>query len=343
MSKLGFPGLSKPRKSITVSNASMVRTRELVPGQRLPLLIEPAMDRVSLSPWASAHKDEIEGYVDRHGGVLFRGFDLETVEDFNRFVDTVSSGSLRYTERTSPRSQVSGNIYTSTDYPNDHPIYLHTEQSYNLVFPQWIFFFCVTPAAEQGETPIADCRKVLERIDPAIRERLETEGYLYVRNFHEGMGLSWRDAFQTADKAAVESYCRENDIECEWKDDGRLQTRQRRRVVATHPRTGEKSWFNHLTFFHVSTLVPSVQESLLGAYPEDELPNNTFWGDGTPFAPEVLENLRGAYEAEELTFPWQKGDLLMLDNMLTAHGRRPFHGERKVVVGMAEPTAWADV
>jgi hypothetical protein len=33
----------------------------------------------------------------------------------------------------------------------------------------------------------------------------------------------------------------------------------------------------------------------------------------------------------------------MIDNMLVAHGRNPFSGPRKIVVGMAQPFNYADV
>ena len=62
------------------------------------------------------------------------------------------------------------------------------------------------------------------RIDPGIRRRFAREGYLYVRNFGDGFGLSWQEAFGTSDPAAVESYCREQEIDFEWKPGGRLRT-----------------------------------------------------------------------------------------------------------------------
>jgi hypothetical protein len=48
----------------------------------------------------------------------------------------------------------------------------------------------------------------------------------------------------------------------------------------------------------------------------------------------VLDEIRKIYQQEAAIFPWQEGDVLMLDNMLAAHGRAPFAGSRKVVVGM---------
>ena len=45
------------------------------------------------------------------------------------------------------------------------------------------------------------------------------------------------------------------------------------------------------------------------------------------------------YDETMVRFPLRKGDLLMLDNMLVAHGRMPFTGARKVAVAMGE-TVW---
>jgi Taurine catabolism dioxygenase TauD, TfdA family len=167
--------------------------------------------------------------------------------------------------------------------------------------------------------------------------------YMYVRNFGDGFGLSWPEVFGTTSRAEVEAYCRANGIEAEWKGGGRLRTRQVRRAAARHPQTGEWVWFNHATFFHVSTLDEDIRLRLLDEFGEAELPNNTTYGDGSPIEPEVLEELRAAYLRHQVAFPWRAGDVLMLDNMLVAHGREPFEGARRVVAGMADPCQWANL
>jgi alpha-ketoglutarate-dependent taurine dioxygenase len=335
---------ARPRQAVRLSQESLVKESFLDGGGTLPMVVEPAADNLSLVGWASSNRDWVRERLDRHGGVLFRNFDPKSVEAFEQLVEAVAGEPLRYTERSSPRSQVSGRIYTSTDYPPQYPIFLHNEQSYNLRFPAVISFFCVIAAAAGGETPIADNRKIFQRIDPEIRQRFIDRGYRYVRNFGDGFGLTWQEAFQNDDPAAVERYCRDNGIELEWKDAGRrLRTSQTRRVVARHPRTGDLCWFNHLTFFHVSTLVPDVRDALLAEFAQDDLPNNTFYGDGEPVEPEVMEHLRDAYHQETVSFPWRQGDVLLLDNISVAHGRQPFEGARKTVVAMADPVDWDQV
>ncbi|MBA3531021.1 MAG: TauD/TfdA family dioxygenase [Ardenticatenales bacterium] len=330
------------RKRSTVSAENLVTTSYLNPEQLLPLVIEPAVEGVDLIEWSRNNLEWIEEELAKHGGLLFRNFNLRTAEEFGDFLQGFAGGALEYKERSSPRSQVSGNVYTSTDHPPTESIFLHNEQSYNLTFPMKIVFFCTIPAQEGGETPIASTRNLFQRLPAELRDPFIEKGYLYVRNFGDGFGLSWQSAFQTDDPAVVEKYCQDNEIEFEWKEGNRLRTRQRRRAVVQHPRTGEMIWFNHATFFHVTTLRSEVREMLLREFSEDELPNNTYYGDGTPITNEVMEQLRDAYHKETITFPWQRGDLLLLDNVTVAHGRAPFVAPRQIIVGMAEPRRWEE-
>ncbi|HEY0603115.1 MAG TPA: TauD/TfdA family dioxygenase [Herpetosiphonaceae bacterium] len=330
-------------REAAVSSDALVQIRPLREGEPLPLLITPTVAGVSLVEWAASHRDLIQSHLHTHGGILFRGFAVDLLQEFETFIAAVSNGALTYEERSSPRSQVRGNIYTSTDHPASQSIFLHNEQSYNLSFPLRILFACVTAAQSGGATPIADVRAIYQRLDPAIRQKFIEKQYMYVRNFGDGFGLSWQEAFQTDDKARLEEYCRTNGIDVEWKGENRLRTRQIRPAVARHPVTGELAWFNHATFFHISTLDAATQTALRAAFDDEDLPNNTFYGDGTPIEPEVMETLRSLYEEATVRFTWQVGDVLMLDNMLTAHARDPFVGPRKILTGMADPCSWEDV
>jgi len=314
-----------------------IREELIAPGQVLPLVLRPTLSDIDAVLWARSNRAPIEARLARHGAVLFRGFPVDSSDGFHAFAAAVAGELLEYKERSSPRHEEGDRVYTSTDFPPEHHIYLHNEHSYATRFPLKLFFCCLVPAEEGGATPLADVRRVYDRIDPEIRERFAEKQYMYVRNFGSGFGLPWQTTFQTENPYEVEAYCARNGIQCEWKADGGLRTRQVRPAISVHPRTGEPVWFNHATFFHLSTLVPEVREMLASVFAEEDLPNNTYYGDGSPLEPETLEVLRAAYEAETVRFDWEEGDVLLVDNMLAAHARDPFTGSRKVLVAMAQP------
>lgn len=331
------------RKLIHVAAPALITARPLYDGNDLPLLVTPAIEGVDLVAWTERNRSLIEDYLQRHGAILFRNFDIRSTTTFELFIRAAASELLEYADQTSPRHKISGNVYTSTDYPANQSIFLHNESSYAAVWPLKLFFFCVSPAEEGGATPIADVRRVLARIPLHIKKRFAKKGWMLVRNFGGGLGLPWQTVFQTTDPQAVEDYCKSAGISFEWKHGGRLTTRQIRKAIVSHPRTGEPVWFNHATFFHSSTVQPEIRQMLLTQYAAEELPYQTYYGDESAIEDSTLETLRTAYREETVSFTWQQGDILMLDNMLVAHGRNPFTGSRKIVVGMAQPFNYADV
>ncbi|MBW4483050.1 MAG: TauD/TfdA family dioxygenase [Tildeniella torsiva UHER 1998/13D] len=323
------------RKAMSLTATDLVHLELVTPQQPLPMVIRPAIADLNLVTWAAGHQDFIAQHLRQAGGILFRNFQVKGAAEFEQFVQTVGGPLLTYTYGSTPRTQVQGQIYTSTEYPADQSIPLHNELAYSRHWPLKIAFFCVQPAASGGMTPIADSRRVFQRLDPQLRDRLRERQIMYVRNYGDGLDLSWQHVFQTEDKAVVEAYCQQAEIEWAWQGD-RLTTRQVCQAVTTHGETGVEVWFNQAHLFHVSSLKPEVQAALrLGG----GFPRNAYYGDGSEIEPTVLQAIREAYSAETVRFPWQAGDVLLLDNLLTAHGRDPFAGDRKVLVGMAEPNS----
>lgn len=286
--------------------------------------------------WLADERRRIEEIVGSCGGVLLRDLGFTSVSEFNRAVQVFSPDLLDYVHRSTPRSRVGGKLYTATEYPADRAIPLHNENSYSDHWPNRIYFFCLVAALTGGETPVADSRRVYQRIDPTVRERFERTGVLYVRNFTDGIDLGWPEVFQTDDRAEVERYCAEHGIEFEWRTSGPvLRTRQRCQATVRHPVTDEPVWFNQAHLFHISALAAAEQASLVDELGAENLPRNAFYGDGAPIDPDVLDHIRDAYEREKTSFTWQRGDIMMLDNLLLAHGRGTFSGSRRIVVAMA--------
>ncbi|NHZ83274.1 TauD/TfdA family dioxygenase [Massilia sp. CCM 8695] len=302
----------------------------------LPLVLTPPAPGMDLGSAHDHIQAQVAEHLERVGGILLRGFAVPDVSAFKDFAASFGDPLLNYEFGSTPRSKVEQGVYTSTEYPAHQSIPLHNEQAYTRQWPMRIWFYCHTAAPEGGETPIADSREVYRLLDPALRQRFIDKGLLYVRNYGNGLDVPWQQVFNTGDPAVVEAYCRSQHIEWEWKDDGELRTRQLCQAVATHPRTGETVWFNQAHLFHVSALEASVRDTLLAVVDEEDLPRHVYYGDGSPIEETVLDQIRAVYDSVTVRFPWQQGDVLMLDNMLAAHGRAPFKGARRVVVAMAQ-------
>ena len=227
-----------------------------------PVVVTPTMPGVVLADWAGENRPWIEAALHNAGGILFRGFGMDDVDEFGRFMLEASGELLPYTFRSSPRTQVKGNVFTSTEYPAEQFIPFHTEMSYTATWPMRIGFLSLIVAETQGETPIADSRRVYARIPAAIREKFERLGVMYVRNYTPWMDLPWQNVFQTEDREQVNEFCRENGIEAEWVDEDHLRTRQVCQGVSVHPATGEKVWMNQAHLFNVLAQDPEVVEMI---------------------------------------------------------------------------------
>ena len=314
-------------------------TRSAAAAAALPVVMAPVTAGQPIAHALDTLRPGIDQALRSHGGVLLRGYGVADAEAFRAFAAAFGHPLVRYDFASTPRRELGAGVYSSTEYPPHQAIPLHNEQSYARAWPMKIWFHCQIVAAAGGETPIADSRKVHQRIDPAIRRRFAERGVLYVRNYGSGLDVPWQRVFGSNEAAVVEAYCATHGIAYEWKADGELRTRQVAQGVANHPHSHEPVWFNQAHLFHVSALEPMVREALLDAVAPEDLPRNAYYGDGAAIEDGVLDEIRAVYRELEVVFPWQAGDVLMLDNMLVAHARTPFTGARKVIVAMAEPFA----
>lgn len=290
---------------------------------------------------------ERESFLDErllsHGAILFRGWPVRSCEQFAELVEGMSGQGklLQYRGGASPRRPLSAGgqpVYNSTEYPPDMELSLHNELSYSGAWPERIYFLCLTAPTRGGETTIGDSRRILARIPSPVRARFEAKGVRYIRNLPSGAGsgYSWQDAFGTGDRAEVERHCGAIGAEHEWLAGDLLRVMEVRPAIAVHPATLEEVWFNQADGFHPSALDPATHAELLALCgSEDFFRLNVAYGDGTPIDSSDLAAVRQAVRPESRPHAWQAGDILMLDNMLAAHGRRPFSGERRIAVAMS--------
>lgn len=324
------------------NGTSGFRMSQISGESKLPAVLEPSNGHKDLSSIAAENKSFVEAKLAEYGAVLFRGFDAGSVDAFDKFTQTICS-ELFKENGEHPRENITGTVYRPVFFSPERKLLWHNENTFNYRWPQKIWFCCVQPAECGGETPIVDSRKVFERMDPAIRDRFMRHGIMYVRNYSDGPGLSWQKVFRTNDRKEVERYCNDNLIEFEWKDGDCLRTRSTRPAAIPHPVTGEYCWTNQAQHWHLSCLDEQTRDALLATFAEADLPRTCYYGDGSPIADEDMQSICQLYRELEVSFPWQAGDVLMVDNISTAHARNAFSGERQLLVAMGELRSYAEL
>jgi alpha-ketoglutarate-dependent taurine dioxygenase len=303
----------------------------------LPLLIKPENENFDLKNWISENKPTIELLLHKHGGILFRGFGIDSIDAFNSLMACYSSETIPYMFRSSPRYSLADRVYVSTTHPQQREIKMHSESSYSFAWGKKILFCCVTEPTDRGETPIADNRKVLNHLSEDIINKFESLGVIYQRNLSSEIGMSVKEVFQMETEDEITAYCKENNIDIEFSSPDDAVIRWKRPAIVYHPVTKEKIWFNHSYFFNKYSILEEIGLSHDDDSLDDYLASNTFFGDGSVISYEEYQEIENAYNKEKVVFTWKKGDVLFLDNMLTAHGRSPYTGERKIVVSIIEP------
>ncbi|HET6393806.1 MAG TPA: TauD/TfdA family dioxygenase [Blastococcus sp.] len=307
---------------------------DLVPG-RPPLL--RAAGAGDPAGWAEEHREAVLAVVAEHGAVLVRGLGLRDAVQTGAVFARLADGLVAEREPFAPRDVLADGVHSSTTWPAGQPMCMHHELSYLLEVPGLLLFACLVAPADGGSTGLADGPSVLGALPPDLVARFEREGWLLVRSYTDEIGAPWPEAFGTPDRGAVEAYCRSQDIEFAWQPDGGLRTRQRRPAVVPHPVTGRRCWFNQVAFLNEWTLDPEVREYLVDVYGADGLPFTTRFGDGEPIGEDVVALLNEVYAAQTVREPWQAGDLMLVDNIRTAHDREPYTGAREVLVGLGNP------
>jgi alpha-ketoglutarate-dependent taurine dioxygenase len=307
---------------------------------KAPILLTEAPD--DPSSWAAEHKDALRAVVAEHGSVLVRGLDLRDAMEISAVFRRLSTNLMIEREAFASRRSYSDGVYSSSTWPPKQPMCMHHELSYTLEFPGLMMFACLSAPSEGGATAVADSRRVLDALPAELVTRFERDGWLLTRSYNDEIGASVAEAFGTEDRGAVESYCRGNQIGLEWQPDGGLRTWQRRSAVVHHPVTGQRCWFNQIAFLNEWTIDPEVREYLVDMYGDDGLPFNTRFGNGDPIGADVVQLLNQVYEDNTVREPWQAGDLMLVDNVRTAHSREAYEGPREVLVGMADSVQLAD-
>lgn len=298
----------------------------------------------------TSRKKEIEALLLKHGALMFRGFPIETASDFSTVIETLGLGNfVNYIGGDSPRDKVEQKVYTSTEAPPSFHIALHQELSFIKHHPRNIYFFCEIEPVVGGETIIADARQVYQSMDPAVTARFADKGLTYTSHYYYRSKImtwlnklqrshkSWTEVFETESKAEVEKRCLANEFALRWLPRDWLEIKQTRPAVLDHPVTSETVWFNqaHLYDFNPRMLgwAKYIGAKLFYLRPSTRLHEIEF-ADGSPVSRRDIYHVLDVLEKNTVAFPWKKGDVMVLDNVLAMHGRAPFSGKRRILTAL---------
>lgn len=296
--------------------------------------------------WGAQNASQIRHRLTESGAVLVRGIPITSSREFQDFCQSIEPDLKTYTGGDSPRTVLDEHVYTSTDYDPDLEIYLHNELSYAGWSPRLVFFGCLKPAATGGETQVADGRKIYQALPPPIRDQFESLGISYLQHLWDeegepGIGKSWQQTFETESRQAAEAYLTRSNMAWQWTDSG-LRTRAAHNAVKVHPVSGEKCWWNQADQWHrqlsgAKTSFGRMEDPRFNFETSGEatLGNHVTYGDGTEIDVEDLIIIRKVSQSLEVVFPWQAGDVMIVDNILAMHGRKPYKGQREIVVALA--------
>ncbi|MDT0547364.1 MULTISPECIES: TauD/TfdA family dioxygenase [Streptomyces] len=271
----------------------------------------------------------------RERAVVFRGFGISP-DTYDRAAGDLLPHRLAYVHGNSPRTKVGRNVYTSTEYPPAYEISMHNEMSYSHTWPARILFHCERAPDTGGATPVVDGVLWLESLDPEVRAAF-APGVRYTQNLHDGMGFgkSWQQTFETEDRAGAEAFLEGAAADWEWRPDGSLRVTQLRQATLKHPVTGAEVWFNQADQWHPAGLGEDAA-MLADLLPEEELPQNVVFADGSPIPADYITHVQETGMRLAVDVDWQAGDLLLVDNVAVAHGRRAYTGPRRILVAMSD-------
>ena len=320
-----------------------------------PLFVQPSDPRLRDEPdaardWFDRNRELVEAMLLDAGAVVFRGFAVRTTHEFSNLMGAYyEPRRLGYAGGAAARAQLADQVYETSKSGPAAVITMHQEMMYDPAPPSRICFFCHVPSVSGGETFLGDMREVTAALPVKLVEAADKRGVRYQRNYRDPGSFTgnsyldmvlhrdWQSAFSTTDRDQAIETCRAMELEARFLPDGSLSTSYTGPGLADHPVTGERFWFNGLATntMRPQTIGAENYAALVECYGDKRpVPYLTTFGDGEPASPEDLEALDSVLDRLKVAFPWSSGDMLLIDNYRTAHGRNWFTGLRDIQVAL---------
>lgn len=324
------------------ANSSVAVRRVAVSGQQhhdvvFPLVIEPEApvpNFVNTLNWIHDSREKLLGDLALHGALLLRGFPVRTDLDFDSCIGAFDLPGFTYAESLSNavRRNRTPRVFTANEAPPSAAIYLHHEMAQTPLYPSALFFFCEHAASSGGATPLCRSDILLAAMQaelPDFVAACEELGVRYANvmpaeeDLESAQGRSWHSTLGADTRAAAEAKLARLAYDWQWQSDDSL-----RAVTPVLPavRTlpdGRRVFFNQLiaAFRGWQDRRNTAQKSIS-------------FGDGSVIPVAAMDRVIALADALTFDLVWQTGDVVLVDNFLVMHGRRPYVGERRVLAAL---------
>ncbi len=287
-----------------------------------------------LASWIGSNRDAVDATLKTAGAVLFRGFDVPGHDDFDAVVGSYGDENFPYAESLSNavRVNLTPRVFTANEAPPETAIFLHHEMAQTPIYPSKLFFYCAIAPDGGGATPVCRSDWLLERLEaevPDVVAKFETLGVRYTNvmpaenDAGSGQGRSWKSTLSVETREAAEARLKELGYDWAWLEDGSLRaTSPRLDAIRTLP-DGRRVFFNQLI------------AAWRGWKDRRNNPSKSvMFGDGSPIEDAHMDAAVRISDEISADVAWQQGDVVLVDNFLVMHGRRPFQGKRRVLASL---------
>lgn len=343
-----------------------------------PLVITPKKYTCSfcLRMFMEKNREWIDSQILKYGAVLFRGFDIDSAKEVEADIRALEPNLNNEYRGTSPRNTQGGSdfVFSAAEVPSHFPIAQHLEMSFLPAPPRRLFFSALqAPSGKKGgETALTDFRKVYRDVPAKLRNKLAKKKLRYTRtHFRKGTPAflttdvaalkSWSELFGTGSKEEIEQIAAKENLPMRWegRNNDTFVSEYTSEPFQFHPQTKEPVWFNHAQVFHWSTFPAELMHAfrrtkdlryLFRSFTTFAVSFFTYvlmrkkmalhvtFGDGEPISFGEMSQIRKAIHKNMVFNQWKNGDLLMIDNFSTSHGREPTYDKgRKIVVAWSDP------
>jgi alpha-ketoglutarate-dependent taurine dioxygenase len=259
-------------------------------------------------------QDEIRNLFKSSSLLLFRGFDVDT-DNFKKFTELFSSSFVSYAGGAYSREIINGDqtLLSVTGGKQKWGVPLHGEMYYRKHKPSIIWFYCVTPALNDGETTVCDGAQVYKELSCSTQELLTKKRLKYIRTYPDS---AWQKIYQTDDLNLVEKVCNENDITLSVGPDQSITTEY---VISAiqESRYGKQKVF-------INNILPVVSQESKGSNV-----SIVRFEDNSKIPDSILDEIKTVTDKLTHLVAWEKSDILMVDNTRLLHGRKSFSDNQR--------------